>query len=278
MARRVIEISTTGVDGILQGISSTPYPSRGTPTTIGLRIPPKQIDATTRYLFCLATCSLTSSGRIRGLRQGLKIGLDTNNTSFTNPTAQERVIESWVTTRDFRFSDGNVSWHLVKEPEGSPTGTVPATSNANLAYLRSDAPALLYQTYTATGPLYYQGITAYTPPDLTGAWQGIGGLGTMFDIRFPWANPLAWDSLDIPVSRGRYSFYASVLQTNPNTRANAVYQPQTTTAEGNANLGLGTAIPEEAFISNWVAHAEAQTGTGVVFWRVMGSMIVETED
>ena len=274
---RVVEFSATGIDDSLQGLTSSPYPVRGNPSSIGLRVPPVSL-APSRFLFCLATCTLPDGGVIRGMRQGLKIGLDTANTSYSSPTNPVRAVESWVLTPDFRFSDGNVSWHLVREPLQSPVTSQPATDIQNFIYTRSNGPALLYKTFTnaSTPPaFYYLGLTAYTPPDLTGQWDDVGGLSCFYDLRFPWNNSRAIDSLGISVASGRYSLYASILQTNPSTRVNATYQTATVSGVGNTNLSLGAATPEENFLANWVPPAESVIGAGVVYWRVMGSLIVE---
>ena len=275
--RRVTEFGTTGVDEALQGLTSSPYTPVGNPSYGGLRIPTPRFAATNRYLFCLATFT-TNGGRIRGLRQGLKIGLDTN----VGTSVVERPLEMWVRTADFRFQDGNVSWHLVKESAQRLVTKVAPTDTQSWARLQSQGPALLYDTFTNTNvtptgaPVIYNlNLTAYTPPRVFVGWQPVGGLGTFYDIRFPWDNHQAWDSVDIPIGKGTYSLYASVLQTNPATRVAAIYPAASTPPTGNSNLEFGEGIPEEAFIA---AFPPVEAGIlGVGYWRIFGSIIVEDQ-
>lgn len=283
--RRVTEFGTTGVDEALQGLTSSPYPTRGTPSYLGLRIPDAigGTPATNRYLFCLATFS-TKGGRIRGIRQALTIG-------FGGGANIERPVKMWVVTPDFRFSDGNVSWHLVKEPSQRLVNQIPTTDAQSWAYLQSQSPAMLYKTFTNSNVvpgtfvptigngrpvIYDQGLTAYTPPDVSTNWTGIGGLGVFYDLRFPWHNANAWNAVDIPVDSGWYSFYASVLQTNPGTRQTLTYPTAPTSGDANANLDFGAASPEEAFVGNWAAASgEGVVNPGIRYWSIAGSLILE---
>jgi hypothetical protein len=276
VGRRVVEFGTTGIDEALQGLTSNPYPLGGTPSYLGLRVP--AFVSVDRFLFCLATFSTSRGGRIRGLRQGLKIGMDTNAGGLP-----QRPLEMWVTTPDFRFQNGDVSWHLVKEPAQALVSKIPATDTQNWAYLQSQGPAMLYKTFTnsnvtATGQpvLYDQGLTAYTPPDVATTWIPIGGLGTFYELRFPWNNAHAWTSVDIPIGKGKYSFYASILQSDPTTRQNAAYPAIPSPPSANANLGFGCSFPEEAFVANMVQGED--NVSPVAYWRVMGSIIFEDEE
>lgn len=278
MGRRVTEFGTTGVDEALQGLTSSPYPPIGTPSYGGLRIPQPQFSPVNRYLFCLATFS-TEGGRIRGIRQGLKIGIDTDS----GTSVVERPLEMWVQTPDFRFPDGNVSWHLVKESNQRLVTKVDPRNAQSWARLQSDGPALLYDAFTNTNltptgaPILYNlDLTAYTPPQVATNWQPVGGLGTFFDVRFPWTNANAWNSVDIPITKGRYSLYASVLQTNPVTRIAADYPVVPASGTSNPNLNFGTSIPEEAFIAAF-PPTEGDDNAGVIYWRIYGSLIVEDE-
>lgn len=275
--RRVTEFGTTGVDEALQGLTSSPYPPVGNPSYGGLRIPQPRFGAANRYLFCLATFN-TNGGRIRGLRQGLKIGLDTD----AGTSVVERPVEMWVRTPDFRFQDGNVSWHLVKESAQRLKVQIAPTDTQSWSRLQSQGPALLYDTFTNTNvtptgaPVIYSlNLTAYTPPRVATSWQPIGGLGTWYDLRFPWDSEHAWNSVDIPIDKGWYSLYASVLQTNPATRVAAIYTATATPPAGNSNLSFGQSIPEEAFLA---AFPPVEGGiAGVSYWRIYGAIIVEDQ-
>jgi hypothetical protein len=138
---------------------------------------------------------------------------------------------------------------------------------------------MLYQTFTnsnvdpTTGaPLFYMlNLTAYTPPDLTALLEPVGGLGNIHDLRFPWDSANAWHSfgesgVDI-AGGGRLSLYASVLQTNPNTRGVPTL-PVVPSLSNNTT-------PEEAFIQAYTVTGEPNLGPN--FWRIMGALLVEKE-
>jgi hypothetical protein len=280
--RQVVEVGSTGVDEYLQGLSSSAFPSPGNPSGAGLRVPSFVAgpivngiqQPTPRFLFCLASVTTRGKGRIRGIRQGLKIGLDTQ--SGTLPL---RLLEAWVKTPDFRFVDGNVSWHLVKEPTNTSEQSK-LTDTSNWKFRQSHGPAMLYETFTnsnvtTTGApvIYSQGLTAYTAPNVATSWTDLGGLGTMYDIRFPWDNAMAWNSLDIEVECGRFSLYASILQTNPATRKDATFFAPTPPANSTTNT-LAFAVPEEMLLSQYANNIEG-SGVGVNFTRIFGSIIFE---
>lgn len=272
-----VEVSTTGIDEALQGISSDPFSTTGYSTYTGLRIPAVlSADATPtnqpRYLFCLASLTFQNGIKLLGLRQGLTIGVDANEGS-----PPERPVECWVKTPTFRFEDGNVSWHLVVEPNPQISQEMVPTNAQNWVKLQSDNPAMLYQTFansnvTVSGaPVnYIEGLTAYVPPSLTVGWQPVAGLGNMHDLRFPWDSGNAWHSfgengVDIE-GGGRLSLYASVLQSNPATRATSTLTP--TSLSSNA-------APEECFIKDFSYGGEEEPLGGPVYWRIMGALLVE---
>jgi hypothetical protein len=273
-----LEVSTTGIDEALQGVSTDPFPTSGYSTTTGLRIPPVLSLTSTpatqpRYLFCLASLTFQDGIRLLGLRQGLTIGVD-GNENVTSPP--EYPIEAWVTTPTFKFVDGNVSWHCVVERQPQRTQAMPGTNAQSWAYLQSDSPAMLYNTFTnsnvtTTGApiLYIKGLTAYTPPDISYLWEPVAGLGNIHDLRFPWDSSGAWRSFGkhgIEIEGGgRLSLYASVLQTNPNTRG---------TPEADVGASDAFAAPEECFIGSFTSVGDEVT-KGVNYWRIMGALLVE---
>lgn len=273
-----VEVSTTGVDEALQGVSSDPFSTSGYSTSTGLRIPAVLSGSSTpatqpRYLFCLASLTFQDGIKLLGIRQGLTIGVDANEGS-----PPERVVECWVKTPNFRFVDGNVSWHLVIENQPQRNQNIPGTNAQNWVKLQSDSPAMLYQTFTnsnttATGApvLYIDGLTAYAPPDLTQSWQPVAGLGNIHDLRFPWDSGNAWKSFGeggVPIEGGgRLSLYASVLQSNPATRGSPTIEV--------TNLS-SNAAPEECFIQNYsYGGEEEEPAGGPIFWRIMGALLVE---
>ena len=273
-----LEVSTAGIDEALQNVSPQVW--------TGLRIPPvlasNALPSTQpRYLFTLCSVTFSEGIKLIGLRQGLTIGMDANE-----GTAPERPIEQFVRTPTFKFPDGNVVWHLRLERQPQRVVQTPPTDTQSWKFLQSDSPAMLYKTATfsagnfdpATGaPLFYNvGLTAYTAPSIE-QFEGVAGLGTFYDLRFPWQDSSSWRSfadgpdggIDIP-GGGRLSFYATVQQTNPATR---VQPTKTMTTLSSSNL------PEEAFIQDYQINAGGgiANALGPIFWRVMGSMIVEKD-
>ena len=282
MGRRRFELATTGADEGLQGLTSDPFPTKGTPVWTGLRIPTLVNTPTTRYLFLLDTRPFSArNGMVLGIAQGLEIGMDLGP-QLSLPAGQQRPVSFPVISPTFRFSDGaNVSWHLVKEPMNRRVIHRPGTDTQSFAFQTSDTPALLYQTFTAanvtpTGaPVNYPlDLTAYSPPLYPIDWQGIGGLETLHDIRYPWQlGSTAWHSLEETVEQGwRVSLYASVLQTNPATRPGIVL--------GTGIATNGTAVglpPEEAFIQAFTFTAVEEPTQGPIFWRVYGRILFEDD-
>jgi len=186
-----VEVFTDGIDEQLQGLTSDPF-GASIPSSVGLRIPSFRQDNVTRYLFLLATRKISAPTRIRGIRQLLTLGasIETGSEPPTIFPSQEfTVVSPW-----FKAPDGNVSWHLVMEPNAVDAVNIPTFSagavvpSTNLMFDSADSPALLFQNIAFQEPVgqgiyYFQDITAYTPPvKATAEWQPIGGLGCMHHI------------------------------------------------------------------------------------------------
>jgi len=287
--RRRIEVSSYGVDDGLVGFSSSPFPNNAYPEGPGLRIPPvwpNFIPPDTgpqtrpRFLFCLATRLVRAGTILRGIRQGLTIGVDANhNLQEGFSGVPERPVELDVTTPSWRFVDGNVSWHLVFERDADVVGgnsASPAnqlTNSANFLWEQSQGgAAMLYETFTnsettATGAplLYMRGLESYTPPELTKNWFPLDGdLFSFYDIRYPWKNASSPAyNLEIPLkTHGRVSLYASVLQSNPDLRTSA-------------DIDASAPPPEEQFVADYTEVLEGKGTDGPIYWRVFGSLIFE---
>jgi hypothetical protein len=278
LAKRLFELSASGIDDQLVGMSSSPW--GGTPEGAGLRIPPVPTTDTgdpalrPRYLFCLATRTTHAPTTLIGCRQGLTLGCDLNEGD-----APFRPIELQVTTPDWKFVDGNVSWHIVKERNARPRNQRPLTDTQNWSQTWSDGPAMLYQTFTnafvnANGApvLYMRGLETYTPPPTQGVWLPVAeDLKSFYDIRFPQTASQAWNAFGpgIPIETGeRITFYASVLQTNPATRS--------TNTDFFNDTGLP---PEEAFLQilTPTAGEPPPLQYAPVYWRIFGSLIFADE-
>ena len=267
-----VEVATAGIDDAFQGLSTDPYQapvSQGT----GLRIPQLRVDNQTRYVFLLATRTIGKPTRVRGIRQYATLGATLTNGVEDELTSQP--IEFPIVTPNFYLTDGNISWHLVEEPNADPIRSEGTNNSTCFSEANARSPALLFlKGSVAWGmgpqPLYYfNGMTAYAPPAIWNDWQPIGGLGNMHDVRFPWESQRAWTGLDIPIcARGerRVSLYASVLQT-----AGAV--PLT----GNESFPAGGRGygPEQDFIDAMSVLANVSS---VFFWKVAGAIIFEDDE
>lgn len=268
-----VEVSTQGIDDAFQGLSTDPMGARVAQGT-GLRIPtlPSSSTGGARYLFRLATRTVSAPTRIRGIRQYATLGGTVTRGGEEVPTTIQAV-EFPITTPNFYLTDGNISWHLVSEPNSSPVITLnnnPVRGATNLSQGDDGSSALLYTfpptAWSVPQPAYYfNNMTAYAPPEFQRDWQPIGGLGVFHDFRFPWDASQAWHSLDIPLcihAERRISLYASVLQT-----AGAI------PVGGSGMLG-----PENDFIDAWSnLTASGTTFSAIQFWKVAGSIIFEDE-
>lgn len=267
---------TSGIDEALQGLSSDPWQAPQ-PSSVGLRVPTMQNTPATRYVFLLATRQLRGRTRIKGLRQLLTIGA---NAATVASGLAERPVEIQVTSPFWRFPDGNVSWHLVLEPNTRTNIQRPLTDAASCMWGESDSPAFLYTTGTTWGvkfvnpttgaPINYnEGLTAYAPPsDIPARWEQVGGLGCFYDYRFPWVTGSGHNTLDIPLeasSNQRVSLYATILQTSGTTGADF-------TLPAWAPDGLS---PEDGFVAGYGTLSSAISS---YYWRVAGDILFDDED
>jgi hypothetical protein len=280
--KRRFELSASGIDESLVGMTSDPW-SQGMPQSVGLRIPAVlpsdtgDVSKRPRYFFCLATRVAQKPFKVIGCRQGLTLGVDL---SLITGEGLYQPLEFPVSTPDFKFPDGNVSWHIVLEKNSRPRNQKPQTDGTNWSFGWADGPAMLYDTFTNTvvGPtgaplLYMENLTAYTPPKLSNTWKPIAGdLKSFYDIRFPQDSNQAWSAFGpegINVDIGtRVSFYATVLQTRPASNYQLAPDP----------IPLGTP-PEWAFVSSYTAESggEVPVIVGPNYWRIFGSLIFEDE-
>lgn len=263
MTRRRFEVSTVGADEANQGLTTDPFLPATNPTSLGLRVPPVLPGVAQgyqpRYLFLLARRVLSGRPtRLLGIRQGLALG------------QLAGVPEEFLVTSPFwHFIDGNVSWHLVIEPNEEFVETRPTTDAASFAFGDATAPAMLYAKGTtydpasvnpqSGAPYYYDiGLKTYVAPQRQGMWSPIAGFGNMKDIRFPWNEATNALAIDEEISgNNKISLYASVLQTNPATRT-APSLPSPTWPSGLSR--------ESAFLANF---------PNAIYWRIFGSMLFE---
>jgi len=267
-----VEVATAGIDDAFQGLSTDPYQAPVAAGT-GLRIPQLRVDNTTRFVFLLATRTIAKPTRIRGIRQLATLGATLTNGVEDAFTSQ--AIEFPIVTPNFYLTDGNISWHLVEEPNAHPIITEGVNNSTCFSEANAAAPSLLFLRNSVAwgmGPqptYYFNGLTAYAPPAIWNDWQPIAGLGNMHDIRSPWESQNAWRGMDVPIcARGerRVSLYATVLQT-----AGAV---PIANNEGFPTGGRGYG-PEQDFIN---AMSVLSDVSSVFFWKVAGAIIFEDDE
>jgi hypothetical protein len=213
MRGRRYEISSRTFDPTLQAIGADPW---GTAYGLGVAIPPTPPptnDFKHRYLIQLARLSLNvhQKGRIVGLRQFVEIGTDvaTGGTgSCVYPVRRQVESPNW------RFVDGNISWHLMRI-NTHYVAQDPTRTGESQAFLYSEGTAALL-VLKAPGD-----IGGYVPPGsgIPIGTVAIEDLGAFGDMRFPWQGDQAQFSLDFDVmGPGDFVLFASVQQTNPSTR------------------------------------------------------------
>jgi len=249
-----IEVYTVGFDPDRVGVGSGPGP--GNPVSSRLFIPsPPTTGADNRYLFAL--CGITvprnATYHVRGFGQKLLIGQRTVNPLDGSITIHEKP----VSTPDWAFPDGNVTWSIrfikgirktaVLKP---PVGASPLNAG----------PSKTQNPYSSDSALFYKDsiVTQYEAP-MGGEFPGDALVqpGTFYDMRNPWQG--LWQNLlDIPVKGpGEIVMFASVFQTNPQTR------PVFTPPPGFNPDGL---VPEDQFLLDF---------PGAIYRHIAGRMLIQ---
>lgn len=296
-ARRRFEIPSTGIDESLQLIGSDPF---GGSSNVGLRVPFLSTAAvkaqnggslsSNRYLFLAAVYGVPegSVGRVVGWRQLLKLGVRLNFGGGDTPN-QFRVEEFLVTDPAFHFADASApTYHLYRlgpnPTRGFPLRTPSPVPNLRSAAFRySDQPALLFQKIAVpAADKFYVDLTAYKPPNGGRPWKtplSDSHFGTIYDQRTPWRTSNGWYALQEGVEvegPDVIGLFISVAQTNPTSVARQL--------DANLKAALPTPFfpgglaPETQFILNFPpGDVTGGTSTGVMYWRVGGSLIVEID-
>lgn len=210
-------VSSVQIDPALAGTGSSPM--SGDLGNTGLVVPeyptPNQNE---RYLFnlCGIVVPQKTIAVIRNIYQLLYIGADV-------PSEPEQEDEQWllelpVTDPMWSFPNGNVSWHLTSATASVPSNQIypDVFPGGSAQYAtRGDAlsPALLaLRPATAVGT--YRPLNGGVPYG-----SDFGGIGTFRDIRFPWAGNNNYLGIVIK-GPNLVRFFASVYQTDPDTRPN----------------------------------------------------------
>lgn len=250
--RSITEISSASFDSSRMGVGSSPF--IGDMATSRLMVPQRPTaSASTRYAMRLAAYRIPQYGvcRIVGLRQSVGIGqlYDINNgdESYQYTQYMEQISPHWS------FSDGNISWHL-RVYKGEPQPFADGINDPVQLIGTSPRP---YETDTSVlyNPPF---IPVYVPPfGALPPGEGIGDLATFYDLRFGWRQQNAL-TLDYEViGPALIMFYATVRQTDPDTRRPFIPP---------LNYNTSVLSPEEQFI---LANSRA------TYQWVAGSMMLE---
>lgn len=259
--RRIVDVSTTGLDPDRYGIGSGPALGdayRGALFIPQFR-PPKSgrsytLPATPRFLFLLCGIQVPEGERARLLsyRMVATIAQVTPVVIEDDPGADPPIVgDSWnyvsereVVTPLWSFTDGNIAYGIrVRTPqrELSRTSLVPG----GIEGLGSVSPGLLYSLYDEAAGLYV--------PPAGGQFPGgpIGSIGTLRDTRNEWQSP---SDLGAEVQGPcTIQMFASVLQTDPLTRP---YLPANQQIRDGFEQGLR---PEDQFLNGWGDPPENNT-------------------
>lgn len=249
-----IELSTKGFDPDLQLVGANPWHSGG---FVGMRIPPTPPkDKTQRYLYTLALGRYGARRRARlvGFRQLVTIG-----TYVVNGEGQAQTkypLELEVESPSWHFTDANIMWSIVRTPPmGIQTSNPGNTEGFQFQYAQQSGTLLYETTFTDA--------KGYTPPNAGRAWGDalLGDLAAFNDLRSPWRSFASCCAIDCEFEGPcDIALYASVLQTNPQTRVTLTLP---NLPAGNTNLPK-----EDSFVVNF---------PNSVYWRIAGSLIFEEE-
>ena len=238
----VVELVSASFDEDYQMIGSSPW--LGDVGGTGVAVPSGPTTSlTNRYLFRLCGVQIPTNWMLYvvGIRQLVTLRALITSGSASYPSELE------VTSPLWRFSDGNVSFHLRWHQSLQDAYKYDAVSAPGLdPNMRGLDTALLYEPTGA----FYTAPGAGIPPG-----KAVVGLGTWRENRFPWLNT-SWD-MRIPVhGPGVLVLYASVRQTDPETRP--VLPPPD---------DLGCIRPEDRFVLEYPTTA--------VYGRVAGALAFE---
>jgi hypothetical protein len=234
-------VSAAARDTDLTGVGSSPWVGDMGRTGIAVPAAPTTSQRN-RYLFRLCGFEIPSgkAAILRGIRQLATIRHQ--ETINDLPLVVEREIESPL----WSFLDGNISWHLRRQPNQFSSNTQSTTQVAGTSFnMRQLDTALLCRVGGL--PPAYGALNAGIPPGVS-----VDALGTWRDIRYPWTST-EWTLSRLFRGPGTVVLYASVAQTDPENRP--LYP------------GLAGERPEDLFVSNFPDTAR--------YGRVAGALIVE---
>jgi hypothetical protein len=258
-----LELVSAAVDDDLLGIGASPVP--GDFSMTGVRVPATAtVDQSHRYLIRLCGAEIPGGAGlvVRGIRLAATMRAEILRTSELGVPAGAFVFEREVVSPFWHFPDGNVSFHLRWTQQvqsrrfifsaGQVPGTSPSTFGVDSALLYTPGPGGIF-------PVVYTPPGAGIPPG-----RDVDFLGTIRDAgRYPWTNT-DWD-LSVPViGPGVVTLWASVYQTNPETR---IAPPQLTPPPPFTDPLVCGLRPEDQFLMQFPADA--------VYGRVAGALLLD---
>jgi len=197
-----------------------------------------------RFLFrlCAAQVAPNEEARVVSYKLTSLIGQRTDVRILPPNTDQwTYLVEREVVSPFWSFVDGNVTWYFRSVPvDGTQLAKDPLWPPSVDRELSGLSPALLALTYDPT-------LRLYTPPGGGGPPPGssIAGLDTIREQPGVWTSPLpAEDFVKGPCV---ITMFASVLQTDPNTRP---YLPLANYPNPIGGLSQGLR-PEDQFLLSW---------------------------
>lgn len=212
----------------------------------GVSIPAAPSAPGNRYLIRLCGFDIPGgfTARICGIRQLITLRAEVviveespPSEEFQAPIQIEQESPLWT------FPDGNVSWHLVQVPDDA------FKNNYDPVQVSGRSPVM---NALSSAEIYVPGTT---PKSVVPFGTPVANLGTWRDLRYPWSNN-QWTLDNRVVGPGKVILYASVKQTNPETRP-----------VRRSPLDLGAIQREDRFLLEYPDSAR--------YGRVAGALMVE---
>ena len=248
-----VVLTTVQVDPAMAFYGSSPYTGDMSGTGVVLPASPTVAAPASarRYLVRLCGLRIGPNARciIRSIRQLLTIGYEQEmQGGLLLP------VELPVSTPNWHFADGNVSWHLRR------VDVERAAFNRRFVDVPLAVPPFSEGTAGLTAAILARNPSpgSYIPLN-RGMPYGtdVAGLGTFRDIRYPWVLGSAGSDLGLEIlGPADLLFFASVLQTDPERRPRPI-EPLP---------DLSGMTPEDRFV---FLHPGAR------YWRVGAELIVD---
>lgn len=221
-----IIVSTSNRDPAKAVVGSSPF--LGDVSSLGIILPPDPTLAidTQRHRYLVRLCGIQIGpdclAIIRSVRQYLTIATEIE----IEQGGPYYLYEMEVNSPSWNFVDGNISWHILKRTPSKSIKGGAATAISSVGNppgyspdIRGIASGVLYHTLpTSVDPLSagYQPPNGGEPPG-----KGIENFSTWKDLRFSWRNFNNISDTGVAIrGPGDICMYASVCQTNPETRVN----------------------------------------------------------